>query len=174
MRKRAKAGPRPVGWKVLGVDPRALREVVASYPDISEVILRAFLLRHARLTQLYVGLNVIGARSSVATRQLFDLMMRDRVPMGWLDVESDPETEEVLCHFKVPVEDLPVLITGRGDVLRHPSRDLARELTGSRDGSRVATRVHDLLVIGPAPAVLPQPCMAPRKACGTAMTRLIA
>jgi thioredoxin reductase (NADPH) len=147
----------PVRSKVLAVDGPAVREVVASYPDISEVILRAFLLRHARLTLLNVGVKVIGSRFSVATRALLDLLVRNRVPMGWLDVESDPEAEEFLRDFHVPVEDLPVLITGRGDVLRNPSHRLVREtlrLNGRRNGSRVATRVHDLLVIGAGPGGL--------------------
>jgi thioredoxin reductase (NADPH) len=147
----------PVPSKVLALDRRAVREVVASYPDISELILRAFLLRHARLTQLNLGVKVIGSRFSVATRELLDLLVRNRVPMDWLDVESDPEAEEFLRDLQVAVEELPVLITGRGDVLRNPSQQLVRDtlrLDGRRDGSRVATRVHDLLVIGAGPGGL--------------------
>jgi thioredoxin reductase (NADPH) len=146
-----------VPGRVLALRSAELRRVISHEPALSELILRAFLLRHARLMRLGAGVKVIGSRYSPATRQLLDVLMRNQVPMVWLDLETDQQAEELLRAFSVVAQDTPVVVTGRGELLRNPSsRQLRTALgVGAHNSPGVAERdTHDLLVIGAGPAGL--------------------
>jgi thioredoxin reductase (NADPH) len=147
----------PVAGRVLALTAAALRRVISREPALSELILRAFLLRHARLMRLGAGVKVIGSRYSAATRQLLDVLMRNRVPMVWLDLEADRQAEELLRAFSVAPQDTPVVVTGRAELLRNPSlRQLRATLgVGTRNGPGGDGRdTHDLVVVGAGPAGL--------------------
>jgi thioredoxin reductase (NADPH) len=147
----------PVAGRVLALKAAALRHVIAQEPALSELILRAFLLRHARLMRLGAGVKVIGSRYSAGTRQLLDVLMRNRIPMVWVDLETDAQAEELLQAFSVAPQDTPVVVTGRGELLRNPSsRQLLATLgVGGRNGPVADQReTHDLVVVGAGPAGL--------------------
>ena len=79
--------------RVLRVPPADLRTVMAQELDLSELILRAFLLRHSILTQIGSGLTLIGSRFHPDTRRLLEMLARNRLPSKWLDLESTPDGE---------------------------------------------------------------------------------
>src|SRR5438128_12529996 len=64
--------------------------------DLSELILRAFLVRHSRLTRLGSGLPLVGSRFDVDTRRLLEVLSRNRSSSRWLDLEVEPEAEALL------------------------------------------------------------------------------
>jgi thioredoxin reductase (NADPH) len=141
--------------RVLRVEPARLRVVMAQELDLSEVILRAFLLRHSILTRIGSGLTLIGSRFQADTRRLLEVLARNRLPSKWLDLESSPDAETMLRELDVPVEDLPIVIVPGGPLLRNPSsRALLDALGLSGASEHGLTDVCDLLVVGGGPAGL--------------------
>jgi thioredoxin reductase (NADPH) len=141
--------------RVLRVTVDQLRTVMAQELDLSEVILRAFLLRHSILTHLESGLTLIGSHFHPDTRRLLEVLARNRLPSKWLDLESSPEAEAMLRDLEVPVEELPIVIIPGGPLLRNPtSRQLLNALGLSGATEHDPSDVCDLLVVGAGPAGL--------------------
>ena len=138
--------------RVLRVPVEQARVLMAQEPSLSELILRAFLLRHSILTGLGLGLTLIGSRFDARTRRLLEVLARNRLPSRWLELEASPEAEGMLRKLDVPVGDLPIVIIPGGPLLRNPdSHELldALGMSGRHDGD-LAT-VRDLLVVGAGP-----------------------
>jgi thioredoxin reductase (NADPH) len=106
--------------RLLSIPPREFRMVIEQEPPISELLLRAFLFRHARLVRLGAGLTVVGSRYSPATRRLLELLARMRTPADWLDLDTDDRAEALLRAFNVPPAETPLVISGTGSLLRNP------------------------------------------------------
>jgi thioredoxin reductase (NADPH) len=141
--------------RILRVSPEQLRIVMAQELDLSELILRAFLLRHSILTHIGSGLTLIGSRFHPDTRRLLEILARNRLPSKWLDLESSPEAERMLRDLDVPVEDLPIVIVPGGPLLRNPGRHELLEALGlSGTTEHGLSDVCDLLVVGGGPAGL--------------------
>ncbi len=129
--------------------------IMAEELDLSELILRAFLLRHSRLTYRGSGLTLVGSRLDVDTRRLLEVLARNRLSSRWLEPESSPEAETLLRELTLAPADLPVVIIAGGPLLHNPtSRELLDALglviTHPSDHSEVC----DLLVVGGGPAGL--------------------
>jgi thioredoxin reductase (NADPH) len=142
--------------KVLRVAVGQLHKVIAQEPDLSELILRAFLQRHARLTDRGSGLTLVGSRFDPHTRHLLETLARNRLSSTWLELETSAEAEAVIRELDIPSGQLPIVIVPGSRVLRHPSsRDLLKAL-GLITGASVPVRteVCDLLVVGGGPAGL--------------------
>ena len=54
------------------------------------------------------GLRLVGHRFSRESHDLRDFLVRNRVPVRWLDVERDAEARELLTVAGVPADRLPV------------------------------------------------------------------
>ena len=140
---------------VVRIAAEQVRVIIAQEPDLSEILLRAFLARHARLTRRGAGLTLVGSRFDPNTRKLLEVLARNRLPFRWLELESSPEAEAMLRQLHVPVSDLPLVVAPGGALLRNPDGHSllgALGLAGApeHDGSEVC----DLLVVGAGPAGL--------------------
>jgi thioredoxin reductase (NADPH) len=142
--------------QVLRVPLAELQVIMAEELELSELLLRAFLLRHSFLTSQESGLTLVGSRFHVDTRRLLEVLARNRLPSRWLELESSPEAESVLRELKVPIGDLPIVVLPGGPLLRNPSsRALLDALGLAGDHSdHDAAEVCDLLVVGGGPAGL--------------------
>jgi thioredoxin reductase (NADPH) len=141
--------------RVLRVPPAQVKAVMSEEPDLSDLILRAFLLRHARLTNLGSGPVIVGSRFDADTRRLLEAFARNRLSSRWMELEGSPETEALLRELDVPVTELPIVILPGCSVLRNPTiLDLldALGLADAPTGDR--SEVCDLLVVGGGPAGL--------------------
>src|SRR6266853_760728 len=143
--------------RVLRIPVHQVHTIMDQELELSELILRAFLVRHSRLTRLGSGLTLVGSRFDVNTRRLLEVLSRNRLPSRWLDLEGDPAAEAFLRRLNVPVADLPIVVVPGGELLRNPSnRALLDELglaTPPADDD-AAPEVCDLLVVGGGPAGL--------------------
>jgi thioredoxin reductase (NADPH) len=137
---------------VIEIPADGLRRIIGTDPALSDMILRALLVRRARLVGQGLGLRVVGSRYSADTRLMLEFLARNGLPFVWLDVERDPAAEDLLRDFNVAPSQTPVVIAG-SMVLRNPSNeDLAKAL------GFVPTfqpkEVFDVLVVGAGPAGL--------------------
>ena len=138
----------------LEVSPEGLRTLVARDAELSEIIMRAFILRRLALISNRLG-NVIlmGSRHSAATLRLREFLGRNGHPYSYVDLDTDKMSQELLDRFEVKMGDIPVVICNTRSVLRNPStRELADCL-----GLNVSidhTRVRDLIIVGAGPSGL--------------------
>jgi thioredoxin reductase (NADPH) len=141
--------------RVLRVPVEEVHLIMAEELDLSELILRAFLLRHSRLTHRGSGLTLVGSRFDIDTRRLLEVLARNRLSSRWLDLENSPEAQEMLHRDGVPIADLPIVMVAGGALLRNPSsRELldALGLVVTRQSDQ--SEICDLLVVGGGPAGL--------------------
>ncbi len=140
--------------RVVEVSHDALMTIVQTDPELSELLLRTFLLRRAALFRHGLGdVVLVGSEHSLGTLRLQEFLSRNGHPYAYIDVEVDAGGRTVLETFRVSPDELPVLICRGEQVLRNPSI----EVVGARLGLSAlvdATVVHDVVVVGAGPAGL--------------------
>lgn len=141
-----------VEGEVLAVPTSRVRALVAHDQVLSDLILRAYLVRRSLLIGQRVGFRIIGSCFSPDTGRLREFAARNRLPHRWLDPERDPNAERLLHRFGIPPEDTPVVIWGTR-VLRNPGNvELARVV--GLTVPDVITDERDVIVVGAGPAGL--------------------
>ncbi len=143
-----------VAGSAVAIPPARLREIIADVPELSDIILNAFLMRRMILMEgASSGLRIIGSRFSPDTLRLREFAARNRIPHTWIDLEQNPASESLLEHFDVAPSETPVAIWQGEMVLRNPDNaELARVIGLT---PRIAPDiVADLVVIGAGPAGL--------------------
>jgi thioredoxin reductase (NADPH) len=140
--------------EVIVVDREHLRALVQRDVALSDILMRAFILRRAGLVaEGTTELVLVGSRHSGTTMALREFLARNAQPFLFEDVESDPAVQGLLDRFGVSVSEVPVVVCQRGGVLRNPSPEgLAREL--GLDAELGASAVRDLVIVGAGPAGL--------------------
>src|SRR6187200_2901915 len=97
--------------EVLELDAPALRKAVDDWPELGEIIIKAFLTRRSLLvSEGFIGLKIIGSRFSADAHSLRDFATRNQIPFKWIDVEGDPQAEQLLRQLGIPASDTPVVI----------------------------------------------------------------
>ncbi len=143
--------------RILRIPVEKVRSIMTEEPDLSELILRAFLFRRALLTTRGSGLTLVGSRFCAGTRRLLELLARNRLSSRWVELEGSAEVEAWLQELPVPSEDLPIVLVPGHRLLRNPSnRELltALGLTEVEEEASNRDDVCDLLVVGGGPAGL--------------------
>ena len=87
--------------EVLVVPTERVRALVAHDPVLSDLILRAYLLRRSLLIQEESGFRIIGSCYSPDTARLREFAARNRLPHRWIDLERDKHAERLLQRFGV-------------------------------------------------------------------------
>jgi thioredoxin reductase (NADPH) len=131
-----------------------LLSVVQSDSELSEILMRAFLLRRAVLLTRKAGdVVLIGSDHSARTLDVKEFLTRNGHPYTHMDLDRDEEVQSLLDQFKVTDEDMPVLI-GPGDlVMRNPSnREIATRF--GLNESLDQTQLRDLVIVGAGPGGL--------------------
>ena len=138
----------------LEVSPEGLRTLVARDAELSEIIMRAFILRRLALITNRLG-NVIlmGSRHSAATLRLREFLGRNGHPYSYVDLDTDKMSQELLDRFEVKMGDIPVVICNTRSVLRNPSTQELADCLGL-NVSIDNTRVRDLIIVGAGPSGL--------------------
>jgi thioredoxin reductase (NADPH) len=138
--------------RYVAVEREALRRLLAEDGALSDLLLTAFVARREVLQQReHVGLEVVGPRSSQATRRVIDFVRRNRLPHTWRDPDGDAEAAALVAPLAP--EDLPLVLLPGGVELRNPSAGEISRALGV--GLELAPREEvDLVVVGAGPAGL--------------------
>ncbi len=110
----------------------SLRSLVARDAELSEIFMRAFILRRLMLIKRGQG-NVIlmGSRHSAATLRIREFLTRNEHPFTYVDLDVDQSSQELLDRFQVKIEEIPVVIcNATGCVFRNPTIPLLAERLG--------------------------------------------
>ena len=141
------------GGELLAIPREQLKKVVTEESDLSDIILKTFLVRRSYLMRTGVGLRIVGSRHSSDATRLREFAARNRLPHVWIELEEDPEAEALLERFGVKLSDTPLTIWQGKVVLKNPTNaELARAI-----GLKVDVpweRAYGLIVVGAGPAGL--------------------
>ena len=132
----------------------ALRALVAKDAELSEIFMRAFILRRLALIRGGFGnVIILGSRHSAQTLVLREFLSRNGHPYCYVDLDTDSLSQELLDRFQVKVSEVPVVICNSRNVLRNPS---IQELANCLDFniSIDATNVRDVIIVGAGPSGL--------------------
>jgi len=139
---------------VIAVDRERLRTLVQRDAELSEILMRAFILRRVGLlSEVDNELVLLGSPHSGATLRLKEFLTRNAQPFTYAEIEGDPSVQALLDRFHVRIDEIPVVICLAGTVLRNPSIEmLAAELGLSTKLDADALR--DVVIVGAGPAGL--------------------
>ena len=138
--------------RYLAVDRQVLRGLLFDDPELSDLLLTAFVQRREMLQQRQgIGVEIVGPRESPQTRALLDFVRRMKLPSTWRDPAEDLEAAALI--ERLAPEELPLVRLPGGAELRRPAHgELSRALG---IGLELQPREEvDLLVLGGGPAGL--------------------
>jgi thioredoxin reductase (NADPH) len=140
---------------VIVVEREQLRALVHRDSELSEILMRAFILRRVGiLARGTADMVLIGSRHSAGTLRLKEFLTRNGQPFTYQDVETEPGVQAMLEGFHVGVNEVPVVLCCRGTrFLKNPSiEELASALGLSSDLDAAAVR--DVVIVGAGPSGL--------------------
>ena len=142
------------GGAVLAIDAERLRDLVQTDAELSEIMMRAFILRRMGLIDSqHAEVTLLGSRRAPATLRLREFLTRNAYPHVSVDLEGDDGVEALLERFHVAAHELPVVIGHCGRVFRNPSVRSIADYLQMNPALDLAT-VHDVVVVGAGPAGL--------------------
>lgn len=133
---------------MIEIDREALVNLVQTDSELSDIFLRAFILRRLELITRGAGdLLLIGSSYSVDTFRIKEFLTRNYQPYSYIDLERAAEVQDLLDRFQIAISDLPVLICRRSLVLRNPNNQEVVKCLGFNEGIDRA-HVRDMIVVG--------------------------
>jgi thioredoxin reductase (NADPH) len=140
--------------EVIEVDRNDLLALVQTDSELSEILMRAFILRRLELIAHGFGdVVLVGSRHCAGTLGVKEFLTRNGHPYTSIDLDTDDDVQDLLDRFQVGPEDIPLLIW-RGDVvLRNPTNQEIADRLGFND-SIDQTQLRDVVIIGGGPSGL--------------------
>jgi thioredoxin reductase (NADPH) len=139
---------------VIELDREQLLALVQTDSELSEIIMRAYILRRVELIAHGFGdVVLIGSNHCAGTLRVKEFLTRNGHPYAYVDLDQDADVQNLLDRFKVSAADIPVLIC-RGDVvLRNPSNREIADCLGFNAAIN-PTQMRDVVIVGAGPAGL--------------------
>ena len=144
----------PEDGGVIEVTREDLLAIVQNDSELSDILMRAFILRRVELIAHGLGdVVLLGSRFCTGTLRVKEFLARNGHPYTFVDLERDPGVQELLDRFRIGPDDVPVVICRGKVVLRRPTNLEIATCLGFNEGIDQA-RVRDLVIIGAGPAGL--------------------
>jgi thioredoxin reductase (NADPH) len=140
--------------EVIELDRQHLLALVQTDAELSEIVMRAFILRRVELVAVGLGdVVLVGSTHSAGTLRIKEFLMRNGHPYSYIDLERDPEVQNLLDGFHIAASDVPVVICRGKLVLRNPTNQQVADCLGFNE-TIDQTQMRDLVIIGAGPAGL--------------------
>ena len=139
----------------LEVSPDGLRSLIAKDAELSEIFMRAFILRRVTLIREHLGnLILLGSRHSADTLRIREFLSRNAHPFQYIDLDTDKDSQMLLDRFQVKVSDVPVVICNtRGAAFRNPTNQQLADCLGF-SANIDHDQVRDVIIVGAGPSGL--------------------
>ncbi|HEX4682768.1 MAG TPA: cyclic nucleotide-binding domain-containing protein, partial [Gemmatimonadaceae bacterium] len=140
--------------EIVELDRDRLLSIIQTDAELSEIFVRAFLLRRVGLIAGgFADVVLVGSNHSSDTLRIKEFLTRNAHPYTSVDPDRDSSVQELLDHFQFSLSDLPVLICHNTAVLRNPSN---REIASCLHFNDAIDQTHtrDVVIIGAGPAGL--------------------
>ncbi len=140
--------------EVIELDRQQLQMLVQTDVELSEILMRAFILRRVELIARGIGDAVlIGSRHCAGTLRIKEFLTRNGHPYTSIDLDVDQGVQDILDRFHVTPDDIPVLICRCEIVLRNPSNEEIADCLGFNE-SIDKTKLRDVVIVGAGPSGL--------------------
>lgn len=140
--------------EVIELNRDELLRLVQTDAELSEIIMRAFILRRVELIAHGLGdVVLIGSSHCPGTLRVKEFLTRNGHPYTSIDLDTDDGVQDLLDKFGVTAKDVPVLICRCTVVLRNPTNEQIADCLGFNEAID-ERKVRDLVVIGAGPAGL--------------------
>jgi thioredoxin reductase (NADPH) len=138
----------------LEVSGEGLRSLISRDSELSDIFMRAFILRRLELIQSGLGnLILLGSRYSAKTLELREFLTRNGHPYSYVDLDADKTSQDLLDRFEVKRDEVPVVLCLNHGVMRNPSIPRLAECLGF-NSLIDESQVHDLVIVGAGPSGL--------------------
>ena len=138
----------------LEISSEGLRSIVATDAELSEIFMRAFILRRIALLARGQGnLILMGSKHCANTLRLREFLARNAHPYTYIDLDTDKASQALLDRFAVKMTEVPVVICNARNVLRNPTPQQLADCLGF-NVSINQTQVRDLIIVGAGPSGL--------------------
>jgi len=159
--------------ELIVVPQEAFRRMIATEPELSDTLLRAFVGRRKAMISMPVSpLRIIGSTFSPESLRLREFAVRNRLVHQWVDVETSPEWPSLRGLHAIDPSDLPVVLAGE-EVVPHATPGSLSELLGLTIQS-IPERQFDLVVVGAGPAGLAASVYGASEGLSTLMVEAVA
>src|SRR6266852_1441130 len=141
---------------VIEVDRESLLALLQTDAELSEIFMRAFILRRVALIDRGFGdVVVLGSRYSPRTLQIREFLSRNAHPYTYVDLDVDEVSQESLDRLKVSTADIPVVICRGEATLRNPTNAEIADCIGFNEAIDVdESHIRDVVIVGAGPAGL--------------------
>jgi thioredoxin reductase (NADPH) len=140
--------------EVIELDRQHMLALVQTDAELGEILMRAFILRRVELVAAGVGdVVLIGSTHSAGTLRIKEFLMRNGHPYNYIDLERDPEVQNLLDGFHIAAGDIPVVICRGQVVLRSPSNQQVADCLGFNEAVD-QTHMRDVIIVGAGPSGL--------------------
>src|SRR5215510_9880201 len=100
-----------IAGELIEIDRAALLTLVQTDSELSDIFLRAYILRRLELIARGIGdLILIGSSHSLDTFRIKEFLTRNYQPYSYIDLDRDVDVQNLLDRFGVAIAELPVLI----------------------------------------------------------------
>jgi thioredoxin reductase (NADPH) len=140
--------------EVIEVNRQVLLGLVQTDSELSEIFMRAFLLRRVELIANGISdVILVGSAHSAGTVRIKEFLSRNGHPYTYMDLDDNSGVQDLLDHFRISEADIPVVICRADVVLRNPTNEQIADCLGFNE-TIDASRVRDVIIVGAGPAGL--------------------
>jgi thioredoxin reductase (NADPH) len=140
--------------EVLELTREQMLALVQTDAELSEIFMRAFVLRRVELVAAGIGdVALVGSSHSAETLRIKEFLTRNGHPYSYIDIERQPDVATLLQHFKVTLDEIPIVICRSKSVLRNPSNQEIARCLGFNEAID-ERKLRDVVIIGAGPSGL--------------------
>jgi thioredoxin reductase (NADPH) len=139
----------------LEISSSALHGIIARDAELSEIFMRAFILRRvALITRNQGSVILMGSQHLAHTLRLREFLSRNAYPYTFIDLDTDNDSQELLDRFHVKMSDIPVVVCCNSEnVLRNPTTQLLADRLGLNANVDMS-QIRDVVIVGAGPSGL--------------------
>jgi thioredoxin reductase (NADPH) len=140
---------------VLRIDRENFRKLLTAEPDISEKVIRAFILRRVGLISHKQGsVSLIYDQQSADSIRIERFLRRNGYPVNILKDQTTQERQEIIARHQLQPGEMPAVFIHLGeDLLKNPSNDDLAEALGLVEEPE-QDHLYDVTIVGAGPAGL--------------------
>jgi len=140
--------------EVIEVERDELLALMATDAELSDLFLRAFILRRLQLIDRELGdVVILGSNHCSGLLHIIEFLTRNGHPYRMVDLDTDAASQELLDRFHLTASDVPVVICRGSVVLKNPTVEKLADCLGLNPTLDRA-QIWDVVIIGAGPAGL--------------------